>query len=121
MDDVDTEYNVAPSLALTEGDQTDSDGDGILDTDDNCPSVPNQDQQDSNDNNVGDVCDENVVLPEGNLAVDEGVAEAQDQDQQDDAEANGETDGDEDTTNPEEPEQELEGGDGEDSGEEGDA
>ena len=90
---------LAPSLALTEGDQTDSDGDGILDTDDNCPSVPNQDQQDSNDNNVGDVCDENVVLPEGNLAVDEGVEEAQDQDQQDDAEANGETDGDEDTTN----------------------
>ena len=47
----------------TEGDQTDSDGDGILDTEDNCPSIPNQDQLDSNDNNIGDACDQEQEIP----------------------------------------------------------
>ncbi|MGZ8199994.1 MAG: beta-propeller fold lactonase family protein [Methylosarcina sp.] len=35
----------------------DSDGDGILDTQDNCPSVANPDQSDSNGNGIGDACD----------------------------------------------------------------
>jgi len=36
----------------------DSDGDGILDDVDNCPSVSNSPQTDSNSDGVGDVCDE---------------------------------------------------------------
>ncbi|NCG18153.1 MAG: hypothetical protein GWP91_03965 [Rhodobacterales bacterium] len=35
----------------------DSDGDGLLDTNDNCPTIPNADQADANGNGVGDVCD----------------------------------------------------------------
>ncbi len=40
------------------GDPTaDSDGDGILDGDDNCPDVANGDQSDADGDGVGDVCD----------------------------------------------------------------
>jgi hypothetical protein len=35
----------------------DTDGDGIPDASDNCPSVANPDQADSNGNGIGDVCD----------------------------------------------------------------
>jgi len=36
---------------------TDSDGDGIVDIDDNCISTPNPGQADCNNNNLGDACD----------------------------------------------------------------
>ena len=35
----------------------DSDGDGILDSVDNCPQVPNADQKDNERDGLGDVCD----------------------------------------------------------------
>ena len=42
----------------------DSDGDGIVDAEDNCPIAANEDQLDSNGNDVGDACDlEEEVLP----------------------------------------------------------
>lgn len=37
--------------------QADSDGDGIGDDCDNCPSVSNINQLDTNENNYGDACD----------------------------------------------------------------
>ncbi len=37
---------------------SDRDGDGVPDTNDNCPSTPNQDQADINKNNIGDACDD---------------------------------------------------------------
>ncbi|MFT3767574.1 MAG: DNRLRE domain-containing protein [Minicystis sp.] len=37
----------------------DFDGDGLLDSQDNCPTVPNADQQDTDDDGIGDVCDPN--------------------------------------------------------------
>lgn len=40
------------------GDATDSDGDGVPDAIDNCPSVANADQADANDNQMGDVCED---------------------------------------------------------------
>ena len=41
----------------TTGGPVDSDGDGILDPDDNCPNDPNVDQKDADNDGVGDVCD----------------------------------------------------------------
>ena len=40
--------------------EPDSDGDGVLDTEDNCPVDANADQADSDGNGVGDVCDGGV-------------------------------------------------------------
>jgi probable HAF family extracellular repeat protein len=40
--------------------QTDQDGDGVLDSSDNCPSVANPDQQDLDGDGLGDACDSNV-------------------------------------------------------------
>jgi hypothetical protein len=45
----------------------DTDGDGVPDATDNCPSVPNPDQSDLDGNGVGDVCD---PAPLGPLFVD---------------------------------------------------
>ena len=35
---------------------TDDDGDGVVDSDDNCPLISNADQADWNNNGIGDVC-----------------------------------------------------------------
>src|SRR6266481_6094997 len=37
--------------------QQDTDGDGIGDVCDNCPSIPNPGQEDSNRNGIGDACE----------------------------------------------------------------
>lgn len=94
---------LAPGAAPPAGEQLDEDGDGILDIEDNCPTVANQDQQDSNDNNVGDACDDELVLPEDGIIIEDEIEEVPGQDQQDyDEEGSREGDGgDEDTTSPE--------------------
>ena len=38
----------------------DSDGDGVIDADDNCPNTANPDQKDIDNDNVGDICDEDI-------------------------------------------------------------
>jgi len=42
---------------------TDVDGDGILDSCDNCPLTPNLGQLDTNNNGIGDLCDGCCVVP----------------------------------------------------------
>jgi hypothetical protein len=42
----------------------DSDGDGIPDSEDNCPYVPNPDQKDSDGDGIGDACDDTPEPPE---------------------------------------------------------
>ena len=44
-------------IVLLATDDTDSDGDGVFDSDDNCPSLENVDQLDTDNDGQGDVCD----------------------------------------------------------------
>ncbi len=44
----------------------DSDGDGLADTSDNCPALPNADQADGDGDNIGDACDNCIALANGN-------------------------------------------------------
>jgi choice-of-anchor A domain-containing protein len=47
------------------GFSSDSDGDGVLDEDDNCISVPNPDQTDSDGDGYGDACDDDPGCTDG--------------------------------------------------------
>lgn len=48
------------SLEICGTQQTDIDGDGVADLDDNCPDTPNTDQADLDGDMIGDVCDDDV-------------------------------------------------------------
>lgn len=47
-----------PSYANPRYQKPDSDSDGVLDTDDNCPRISNADQTDVNTNGMGDACED---------------------------------------------------------------
>jgi hypothetical protein len=56
----------------------DSDGDGVPDVEDNCPSVPNAGQEDSDGDGIGDFCDNCFMTPNrdqanANLAIEREV------------------------------------------------
>lgn len=48
-------------------DVLDSDGDGVVDRDDNCPDVSNPDQADTNGDGIGDACQNTTTLQPVNL------------------------------------------------------
>ncbi|MBI3798168.1 MAG: peptidoglycan DD-metalloendopeptidase family protein [Deltaproteobacteria bacterium] len=49
------------SMAFLPMPAVDSDGDGIPDEEDNCPTIPNPDQADSDGDGIGDACDKGLV------------------------------------------------------------
>ena len=53
---------VANILGDDSGQDTDTDGDGVIDTEDNCPQTPNSDQLNSDGDSYGDVCDNCVNI-----------------------------------------------------------
>ena len=60
------DYNMVGVLIVTDGGQTDSDGDGVYDGDDNCPDTPNPGQEDCDGDGVGDACDSETDDCNGN-------------------------------------------------------
>ena len=59
-------YNEASISATLTVQVGDSDGDGIVDASDNCPSMANADQTDTDGDGVGDVCDNCINIPNSN-------------------------------------------------------
>jgi hypothetical protein len=60
---------------------SDRDGDGVPDTEDNCPEVPNTDQIDVNNNGQGDVCDD--FDRDGIMTIKDNCPETPNRDQRD--------------------------------------
>ena len=55
--DVDETYSDLDDDEITDCVDLDDDGDGVADTDDNCPLVPNANQENSDGSNEGDACE----------------------------------------------------------------
>jgi hypothetical protein len=55
------------STGLRDLDLHDFDGDGVMDTIDNCPALDNPFQENADGDLLGDVCDEDRTVPEGDL------------------------------------------------------
>ena len=52
------QMETALAMPVTRQMSTDTDGDGIIDSEDNCPEVANPDQEDADgENGVGDACE----------------------------------------------------------------
>lgn len=54
-------------LSIDPSTPIDTDTDGVVDTEDNCPDTPNPDQADSDMDGIGDVCDEELL--DGNVSI----------------------------------------------------
>lgn len=63
--------NEDDAFPLDPNEWADSDGDGIGDNSDNCPTVSNPDQADSNNNGIGDACDN--LAPVANAGTDQTI------------------------------------------------
>jgi gliding motility-associated-like protein len=59
-------YNEVSISAILTVQVGDSDGDGIVDASDNCPSMANADQADTDSDGVGDVCDNCITIQNSN-------------------------------------------------------
>ncbi len=51
-------------------DDTDTDEDGVIDSEDNCPTTPNPLQEDADDNGIGDACEDEDVDTDGDGVID---------------------------------------------------
>ena len=52
--------SVTDSVTIEYGTSSDSDSDGVLDINDNCPNTPNPDQADTDGDGQGDACDDDI-------------------------------------------------------------
>lgn len=73
-----------PSCTATKTWLPDSDGDGVPDASDNCPSRANADQRDGDQDGIGDVCDNcpNVSNPDQRDSDNDGIGDACEQQQE---------------------------------------
>ena len=58
--DSDEDFSDIDQDGLADCIDIDDDGDGIIDSEDNCPLVPNPDQQDSDGDGIGDLCEQDT-------------------------------------------------------------
>ena len=59
------------NFTISDKGQNDSDSDGIVDMNDNCPHVYNPDQKDSDENKIGDACDSSTFCIKDQIQLDE--------------------------------------------------
>ncbi|MDO9036941.1 MAG: thrombospondin type 3 repeat-containing protein, partial [Lutibacter sp.] len=62
---------------VADNEDPDSDGDGVLNGNDNCPTVANADQADADGDGVGDVCDACINTPNGETVNASGCSQSQ--------------------------------------------
>ena len=67
-----------PELPVLDVSQLDPDDDGVVNADDNCPAVANEDQADADEDGVGDLCDDDFVAVEAEDADGDGIPDADD-------------------------------------------
>ena len=67
-----------PELPVLDISQLDTDEDGVVNADDNCPAVANEDQADADEDGVGDLCDDDFVPVEDEDADGDGITDADD-------------------------------------------
>ena len=66
----------APALADDGLEASDTDSDGVIDAEDNCPETPNASQGDGDQDGTGDMCDDDVfVVFCGDEVVDAWISE----------------------------------------------
>ncbi|MCK4588927.1 MAG: lamin tail domain-containing protein [Nanoarchaeota archaeon] len=56
--------NVSSTVKTNTSSTTDTDNDGISDSIDNCPTIPNPDQNDTDNDGIGDICDYDIIINE---------------------------------------------------------
>jgi hypothetical protein len=67
-------YVMVLSASAVKEQLPDADGDGIPDTQDNCPAVANPDQADADGDGVGDACDQCPDTPAGSVVTTDGCS-----------------------------------------------
>jgi len=72
-----TRWTVDSFKIVADNENPDSDGDGVLNANDNCPTTVNADQLDADGDSVGDICDSCANTPNGETVNTSGCSQSQ--------------------------------------------